>query len=125
MGDVYDKIIIGDEHATILWKEPAFKELGRKFPDEKKRLKEAYVNTVFASYQNGSGSFTRIKRCRRWLAKLMGKSMRNLPGADKTTYEVLNHWPIMATDQSARGSVIRRLRHDPKSFALRLSSRNI
>jgi all-trans-retinol 13,14-reductase len=90
MGDVYDKIIIGDESYDFVKGTQEFKdELGRKFPDEKEAI-EAYVNTVFAATKTAQKFYT-DKALPPLISKVMGKSMREpyYKFSDRTTYEVL------------------------------------
>jgi all-trans-retinol 13,14-reductase len=90
MGDVYDKIIIGDESYDFVKGTQEFKdELGRKFPDEKEAI-DIYVDTVFAATKTAQKFYT-DKALPPLISKVMGKSMREpyYKFSDKTTYEVL------------------------------------
>ncbi len=90
MGDVYDKIIIGDETYDFVKGTENFKEvLGRKFPEEKEAI-EAYVNTVFAATKTAQKFYT-DKALSPLMSTLVGKSMRQpfYKFSDRTTYEVL------------------------------------
>jgi all-trans-retinol 13,14-reductase len=90
MGEVYDKIIIGEKQYDFVKGVQNFKEkLVEYFPDEKAAI-EAYVKLVFDS-TNAAQKFYMDKALSPVMSWLIGGSMRKsyLKYSDKTTYEVL------------------------------------
>jgi all-trans-retinol 13,14-reductase len=91
LGNVYDKIIIGDKHYDFVKGVTNFKkQLTAYFPNEGKAI-DGYVDAVFLAIRN-SRNYYISKMLPRFLAKIIGpflnKSFFKL--ADKTTYEVLS-----------------------------------
>ena len=91
MGDVYDKIIIGDKEYDFVKGVQNFKDkmLGY-FPDEKQAI-EVYVNLVFKTIKT-SQKFYMDKALPPIISSLFGGKMRKpfYEFSDKTTYEVLS-----------------------------------
>jgi all-trans-retinol 13,14-reductase len=91
MGDVYDKIIIGDKEYDFVKGVQNFKKkmLGY-FPDEKQAI-EAYVSLVFKAIKT-SQKFYMDKALPPIMSSLFGGKMRKpfYDFSDKTTYEVLS-----------------------------------
>lgn len=90
MGDVYDRIIIGDKAYDFVKGVENFKNmLNEYFPGEEKAIKE-YVRLVFESTKTAQ-KFYMDKALPPLVSKVMGKSMRQpyYNFSDKTTYEVL------------------------------------
>tara|TARA_R110002126_G_scaffold264475_3_gene407563 strand:- start:8312 stop:9901 length:1590 start_codon:yes stop_codon:yes gene_type:complete len=91
MGNVYDKIIIGDKKYDFVKGVQNFKDkmLGY-FPDEKQAI-ENYVNLVFEAIKT-SQKFYMDKALPPLMSKLLGGKMRKpfYEFSDKTTYEVLS-----------------------------------
>ena len=90
MGEVYDKIIIGDDAYDLVKGVDNFKEkMTAYFPDEEQAI-EAYVRLVFASTKTAQ-KFYMDKALPHLVSKVMGHSMRQpyYHFSDKTTYEVL------------------------------------
>ena len=90
MGEVYDKIVIGDKHYDFVKGVQNFKDkLVEYFPSEKDAI-DGYVKLVFAS-TNAATKFYMDKALSPWMSWAIGGSMRKefLKYADKTTYEVL------------------------------------
>jgi all-trans-retinol 13,14-reductase len=90
MGEVYDKIIIGEKQYDFVKGVQNFKDkLVEYFPDEKAAI-EAYVKLVFDS-TNAAQKFYMDKALSPVMSWLIGASMRKpyLKYSDKTTYEVL------------------------------------
>jgi all-trans-retinol 13,14-reductase len=90
MGDVYDKIVIGDKEYDFVKGVQNFKDkIGSYFPDEKKAI-EDYVNLVFEAIKT-SQKFYMDKALSPFLSKLIGGKMRKpfYHFSDKTTYDVL------------------------------------
>ncbi len=90
MGEVYDKIIIGDQQYDFVKGVENFKaKLLEYFPDEKAAI-DGYVSLVFAA-TNAADKFYADKVIPAWMSWLIGRSMRKnyLKYSDTTTYEVL------------------------------------
>ena len=90
MGDVYDKIIIGDKEYDFVKGTQNFKaKLTEYFPDEKDAI-DNYVNLVFEAIKT-SQNFYISKAIYPLLNLFIGKKMRKpfYEFSDKTTYEVL------------------------------------
>ncbi|MEQ8713434.1 MAG: NAD(P)/FAD-dependent oxidoreductase [Cyclobacteriaceae bacterium] len=90
MGEVYDKIIIGDKAYDLVKGVENFKnKLAEYFPGEEKAIEE-YVRLVFESTKTAQ-KFYMDKALPPLVSKVMGKSMRQpyYHFSDKTTYEVL------------------------------------
>lgn len=90
MGDVYDKIVIGDKEFDFVKGVQNFKDkILSYFPDEKTTIDE-YVNLVFAAVKT-SQSFYMEKALPPLMSLLVGSKMRKpfYNFSDKTTYEVL------------------------------------
>jgi all-trans-retinol 13,14-reductase len=91
MGDVYDKIIIGNKKYDFVKGVQNFKDnmLGY-FPDEKQAI-ENYVNLVFEAIKT-SQKFYMDKALPPLMSKILGRKMRKpfYEFSDKTTYEVLS-----------------------------------
>jgi all-trans-retinol 13,14-reductase len=91
MGEVYDKIIIGDKEYDFVKGVQNFKDkMLSYFPDEKKAIYN-YVNLVFAAIKT-SQKFYMDKALHPLISKFFGSKMRNpfYKFSDKTTYEVLS-----------------------------------
>ncbi len=91
MGDVYDKIIIGERTYDFVKGTTNFKEkLHQYFPNEKKAI-NSYVSLVFEATK-ASQSFYMEKAVPKFISTLLGNKMRKpfLKFSDKTTYEVLS-----------------------------------
>jgi all-trans-retinol 13,14-reductase len=90
MGDVYDKIIVGNKEYDFVKGVQAFKDkiLGY-FPDEKQAIDD-YVSFVFKAIKT-SQKFYMDKALPPILSKIIGGKMRNpfYKFSDRTTYEVL------------------------------------
>lgn len=91
MGDVYDKIVIGDKEFDFVKGVQNFKDkiLGY-FPDEKKAI-DSYVELVFEAIKT-SQKFYMDKAISPLLSKIFGGKMRKpfYNFSDRTTYEVLS-----------------------------------
>ena len=91
MGEVYDKIVIGNKEYDFVKGVQNFKDkmLGY-FPDEKKAIYN-YVNLVFAAIKT-SQKFYMDKALHPVISKFFGSKMRKpfYKFSDKTTYEVLS-----------------------------------
>ena len=90
MGEVYDKIIIGDKSFDLVKGVSNFKEkMCEYFPEEKKAIDE-YVSLVFASTKT-SQKFYMDKAMPPLVSKVVGGFMRKpfYKYSDKTTYEIL------------------------------------
>tara|TARA_B110000090_G_scaffold14885_1_gene14972 strand:+ start:4493 stop:6082 length:1590 start_codon:yes stop_codon:yes gene_type:complete len=90
MGDVYDKIIIGDKTYDFVKGVQNFKDkMGSYFPDEKEVI-TTYVDLVFAAVKTSKG-FYMDKALSPMLSKLIGRKLRKAfyKFSDKTTDEVL------------------------------------
>ena len=90
MGDVYDKIVIGDKEFDFVKGVQNFKDkILSYFPDEKTAIDE-YVNLVFAAVKT-SQSFYMEKVLPPLMSMFIGSKMRKpfYNFSDKTTYEVL------------------------------------
>jgi len=90
MGDVYDKIIVGNKEYDFIKGVQNFKDkITRYFPTEKKAI-DIYVETVFKAIKT-SQKFYMDKALLPILSKTIGRKMRNpfYKFSDKTTYEVL------------------------------------
>jgi len=90
MGEVYDKIVIGDKHYDFVKGVQNFKDkLGSYFPGEEKAIEE-YVNLVFEATKT-SQKFYMEKALPNLVSKVIGGSMRKpfLKFSDRTTYDVL------------------------------------
>ncbi len=91
MGEVYDRIIIGEKSYDFVKGIKNFKQkLYEYFPEEKKAIDD-YINLVFASTK-ATGSFFAERAIPPLLSMLMGKKMRRpfLKYSDRTTYDVLS-----------------------------------
>ena len=91
MGDVYDKIIIGEKSYDFVKGTNNFKEkLYDYFPNEKEAI-DSYVSLVFEATK-ASQSFYMEKAVPRFVSTLFGNKMRKsfLKFSDKTTYEILS-----------------------------------
>ncbi len=91
MGDVYDKIIIGNKHYDFVKGVQNFKDqLYEYFPDEKEAI-DGYVDLVFAANKS-SQKFYMEKAMSPLLTTFIGASMRNPfhHFSDQTTHEVLS-----------------------------------
>ena len=91
MGDVYDKIVIGDKEYNFVKGVQNFKDkMLEYFPDEKKAIYN-YVNLVFAAIKT-SQKFYMDKALHPLISKFFGSKMRKpfYKFSDKTTYEVLS-----------------------------------
>lgn len=90
MGDVYDKIIIGEKEYDLVKGVNNFKaELAKNFPNEEKAIKE-YVNLVFAANKTSKNFFI-DKAMPDLVSKVAGGLMRRPyhKFSDRTTYDVL------------------------------------
>ncbi len=90
MGDVYDKIIVGDKEYDFVKGTQNFKDkMTEYFPDEKEAI-DSYVNLVFEAIKT-SQKFYMDKALPPLMSKLVGGKMRKpfYKFSDKTTYEVL------------------------------------
>ena len=90
MGDVYDKIIVGDKEYDFVKGTRNFKDkMIEYFPDEKEAI-DSYVNLVFEAIKT-SQKFYMDKALPPLMSKLIGGKMRKpfYKFSDKTTYEVL------------------------------------
>lgn len=91
LGEVYDKIIIGDKAYDFVKGVENFKaKLTEYFPDEKEAI-EAYVDMVFAAGRT-SQKYYMDKALPPLMSKVIGGSMRKpfLKFSDRTTYDVLS-----------------------------------
>lgn len=91
MGDVYDKIIVGNKEYDFVKGVQNFKDkMLEYFPDEKKAIYN-YVNLVFAAIKT-SQKFYMDKALHPLISKFFGGKMRRpfYKFSDKTTYEVLS-----------------------------------
>ena len=91
MGDVYDKIIIGDKHYDFVKGVQNFKDkILEYFPEEKQAIDD-YVRLVFEAIK-ASQKFYMDKALSPFLSKIIGGKMRKpfYKFSDKTTYEVLS-----------------------------------
>ena len=91
MGEVYDRIIIGDKSYDFVKGVANFKEkMISYFPKEEKAINN-YVDLVFDA-NRASRKFYMEKAVPKWMSKLFGSKMRRpyLNFSDKTTYEVLS-----------------------------------
>ncbi len=90
MGEVYDKIIVGDEHFDLVKGADNFKnQMKSYFPKESDAI-DAYVDLVFEAVRTVRGFFA-SKAIPQLIGKLMGSKMKKpfYKFSDKTTYEVL------------------------------------
>ena len=90
MGDVYDKIIVGDKEYDFIKGTQNFKDkMTEYFPGEKEAI-DGYVNLVFEAIKT-SQKFYMDKALPPLMSKLIGGKMRKpfYKFSDKTTYEVL------------------------------------
>lgn len=90
MGEVYDKIVVGDKEYDFVKGVQNFKDkMVTYFPNEKKAIYE-YVNLVFSAIKT-SQKFYMDKAMPPLISKLFGGKMRKpfYNFSDKTTYEVL------------------------------------
>lgn len=90
MGEVYDKIVIGDKQYDFVKGVQNFKDkLTSYFPEEEKAIEE-YVNLVFAATKT-SQKFYMEKALPNLVSKVIGGAMRKpfLKFSDRTTYDVL------------------------------------
>jgi len=91
MGEVYDRIIIGDKSYDFVKGTANFKaKLISYFPEEAKAI-EQYISLVFEANRS-SRKFFMEKAVPKWISKLLGASMRKpyLKYANQTTYDVLS-----------------------------------
>jgi all-trans-retinol 13,14-reductase len=91
MGDVYDRIIIGEKSYDFVKGVDNFKtKLTSYFPEEKKAIEE-YIRLVFSA-NKASTKFFMDKAIPRWLSRLIGWYMRKPyhKFSDRTTYDVLS-----------------------------------
>lgn len=91
MGEVYDRIIIGDTHYDLVKGVKNFKQqLISYFPDEKKAINE-YVNLVFSAIKTSRNLYI-SKTIPPFLGNLIGRIMKKAfhKYSDRTTYEVLS-----------------------------------
>ncbi len=91
MGNVYDRIIIGEKEYDLVKGVSNFKaKLLEYFPDEGEAIK-AYVNLVFAA-NKASRKFYMAKALPNLLSNVIGGVMRKpyFKYSDKTTYEVIS-----------------------------------
>ncbi|EAR01455.1 phytoene desaturase family protein [Maribacter sp. HTCC2170] len=91
MGEVYDRIYIGDKAYDFVKDVKKFKQkLCEYFPEEKDAI-DGYVNLVFASTKATRKYFAE-KALPPLLSKIIGKGMRKpfLEFSNRTTYEVLS-----------------------------------
>ncbi len=91
MGDVYDKIVIGDKEYDFVKGVQNFKDqITSYFPDEKKAI-EDYVRLVFEAIKTSQKFYTE-KAFPPIMSSLFGKKMRKpfYKFSDQTTYEVLS-----------------------------------
>ena len=91
MGNVYDKIIIGDKSYDFVKGTQNFKnKLYEYFPNEKEAI-DRYVNLVFKATK-ASQSFYMEKAVPKLVSKFFGNKMRKafLQFSNKTTFEVLS-----------------------------------
>lgn len=92
MGEVYDKIIIGQKEYNFVKGVSNFKaEIAKHFPDEKEAIKK-YVNLVFEA-NKASRTFFMDKALPNLMSSIAGGFMRRAYNklSDKTTYEVLRN----------------------------------
>ncbi|WP_034059955.1 phytoene desaturase family protein [Lacinutrix jangbogonensis] len=90
MGDVYDRIIIGDKHYDFVKGVKNFKEkMISYFPEEEQAI-EAYVNMVFKAVKTSKNYYI-SKTMSSLTIALVGRFLKNpfYKYSDKTTYEVL------------------------------------
>lgn len=90
MGDLYDKIVIGEEEYDFVKGVKNFKvKMTEYFPDEKDAI-DQYVNLVFDAVKT-SRNFYASKALSKFMVKILGGKMRKpfYKFSDKTTYEVL------------------------------------
>ncbi len=90
MGEVYDRIIIGDKSFDFVKGVKNFKrQLSEYFPGEEKAIDD-YIDIVFASTKTAR-SFFAEKALPPLVSKFMGRGMRRpyLKFSDQTTYDVL------------------------------------
>ena len=91
IGNVYDRIIIGDQHYDFVKGVKNFKhQLVAYFPEEEKAINE-YVNLVFSAMKTSKNYYV-SKAIPPFLDRLLGRFMKNpfYKFSDKTTYEVLS-----------------------------------
>ena len=91
MGEVYDRIIIGEKSYDFVKGIKNFKQkLYEYFPDDQKAI-DNYVDMVFASTK-ATRSFFAEKALPPFLSMIMGKKMRSpfLKFSDRITYDVLS-----------------------------------
>jgi all-trans-retinol 13,14-reductase len=91
MGEVYDRIVIGDTHYDLVKGVKNFKkQLTSYFPDEENAINE-YVKLVFAATKT-SRSFFMSKVIPPFLGKLIGGFIKRpfYKFADRTTYDVIS-----------------------------------
>jgi len=91
MGDVYDRIIIGDKSYDFVKGTTNFKaKLISYFPEEENAITE-YIKLVFEA-NKASRKFFMEKAAPKWMSNLFGAFMRKkyLKYADQTTYQVLS-----------------------------------
>ncbi len=90
MGEVYDRIIIGDKSYDMVKDVQGFKDkMGAYFPEEKEAI-EKYVNLVFATVKT-SRKYFMDKALSPFWSKMLGWTMRKpfYKYSDQTTYDVL------------------------------------
>lgn len=91
MGDVYDKIVIGDKQFDFIKGTENFKQnLYNHFPDEKKAI-DTYIDFVFLAVKS-SFKFYMSKAIPKWIATFVGSKMKKsfFTFSDRTTYEVIS-----------------------------------
>lgn len=91
MGEVYDRVIIGDKHYDFVKGVNNFKaQLKSYFPGEEKAI-DSYVELVFEAVSK-SQNFYMDKALPRFISAIIGKKLREpfYKFSDKTTYEVLS-----------------------------------
>ncbi|MFK2818488.1 NAD(P)/FAD-dependent oxidoreductase [Flavobacteriaceae sp. LMIT009] len=91
MGDVYDRIIIGDKSYDFVKGVSNFKEkMASYFPDEEEAITK-YIDLVFEANRASRKYFTE-KAIPTWMSKFVGNKMRKpyLKFSNQTTYEVLS-----------------------------------
>lgn len=91
MGDVYDRIIIGDKSYDFVKGVSNFKEkMISYFPDEEEAITK-YIDLVFEANRASRKYFTE-KAIPTWMSKFVGNKMRKpyLKFSNQTTYQVLS-----------------------------------
>ncbi len=91
MGDVYDKIVIGEKYFDFAKGTKNFKaNLYKQFPEEKEAI-DSYIDLVFLSVKRGL-KFYMSKAIPKWMASLFASKMQKpfLEFSDRTTYDVIS-----------------------------------